>query len=291
MKTRSFFQRVRSQEKNSDTTWINPFLKSGFNSAMITLYAYGESVFQPGFRRKAFTMRYWALEYVCEGMLQIDCDGEKFRLKQGDILLLAPGKSYACSTLGEKPVKKKEIMLNNSPLISILCNRSSLNGRTIIHCKDPVSVHAYFTTVQQIVSVSPCDNRSNKKIGDTAFALLNELVYQCQSPSIYESFPELLASFDTFSPDMNLEKMAAHFHVEKRTLNRIFHKHLGCSPGQHLISCRMKYASQLLRDNTLSVKAVAEECGYRNASFFSAEFKKYFGLKPLEFRNRNNGKK
>ena len=56
------------------------------------------------------------------------------------------------------------------------------------------------------------------------------------------------------------------------------------TPLQYLIFSRMKYASQLLCSNALSIKAVAEECGYRSPSFFSAEFKKYFGKTPLEFR-------
>ena len=44
------------------------------------------------------------------------------------------------------------------------------------------------------------------------------------------------------------------------------------------------YAAQLLGSNTLSVKNIAEECGYKHTSFFIAEFKKYFRKTPLEYR-------
>jgi len=39
-----------------------------------------------------------------------------------------------------------------------------------------------------------------------------------------------------------------------------------------------------LRSNTLSVKNIAEECGYTNTSFFIAKFKQYFNRTPLEYR-------
>ena len=56
-----------------------------------------------------------------------------------------------------RPVKKKELMLNNSPLISILCNRSDLNGRDMLRCSDPAAVEAYFDRIRQAV-VSPDDS-------------------------------------------------------------------------------------------------------------------------------------
>ena len=39
-----------------------------------------------------------------------------------------------------------------------------------------------------------------------------------------------------------------------------------------------------LRSNTLSIKNIAEECGYRNTSFFITKFKQYFNRTPLEYR-------
>ena len=101
----------------------------------------------------------------------------------------------------------------------------------------------------------------------------------------YNSFDEQLKKLNVFSPNLTLEKIAKHFNVGTRTLNRMFNKHLHCTPFQYLTSTRMKYAAQLLSFNTLPIKDVAEECGYKNISFFISEFKKCFNKTPLEFRN------
>ena len=279
-----FICRKRKQKTSEDVTWINADRMPYYNSAMITLYASGESVLDPGYSRKPSPMVYWALEYVCEGEFLVTRGDNRYRLAAGDLLILHPGGKYSRANPGNVPVKKKELMLNNSPLISILCNRSDLNGREVIRCSDPAAVEAYFDRIRELVVHSDEDGNSGRVLQNTIFALFTEIIAQCGEKSVYNSFEDQLKQLNVFSPDLTLERMADHFKVSIRTLNRMFNRQLNCSPFQYLISARMKYATQLLRSNTLSIKNVAEECGYNHPSFFIAEFKKYFRVTPLEYR-------
>ena len=279
-----FIYRKRKQKYSEDVTWINTDRMPYYNSAMISLYAGGESVLNPGYSYRPQLMVYWALEYICEGEFVIMRDENCFRLTAGDVLIMYPGFRYAKANPGNMPVKKKEIMLNNSPLLSILCNRSDLNGRDMLHCVDPAAVEAYFDRIRELVVRPDADGNSGRVLQNTIFALFTEIIAQCGEKSVYNSFDDQLKQLDVFQPDLTLERMAEHFKVGKRTLNRMFNRQLNCSPFQYLISARMKYATQLLRSNTLSIKNVAEECGYNHPSFFIAEFKKYFNRTPLEYR-------
>ena len=276
-----FICRKRKQKTSEDVTWINADRMPYYNSAMITLYASGESVLAPGYGR---LLRASFSPETIEGDFLVTRGDNRYRLTAGDLLILHPGGEYSRANPGNVPVKKKELMLNNSPLISILCNRSDLNGREVIRCSDPAAVEAYFDRIRQAV-VSPDDSgKLERFLSNTIFALFTEIIAQCGSASVYTSFDDQLKQLDVFQPDLTLERMAEHFKVGKRTLNRMFNRQLNCSPFQYLISARMKYAAQLLRSNTLSIKNVAEECGYKNSSFFIAEFKKYFRKTPLEYR-------
>ncbi|MBQ9089228.1 MAG: AraC family transcriptional regulator [Lentisphaeria bacterium] len=286
MKNYQFSTRVRKEKDYSDVAYLNVNQMPFYNSAMIELYAYEETDFQPGFKTPFYPMVYWALEYVCSGEYHVSCDGETFRLKAGDVLILYPGKKYSKSAAGNEVLRKREIMMNNSPLVSILCNRTSLNGLNVIHCQEPAKVEAFFDTISEIVKDKSGEAFPESLIPNTLFALFTELISQCREKNIYNSFTQLLSNLDIYSPYMTLERMASHFKVGKRTLNRLFHKYLRCTPIQYLISKRMNYAVQLLLSNTLSVKAVAEECGYNNVSFFCAEFKKFHGTTPQVYRNR-----
>ena len=279
-----FICRKRKQKTSEDVTWINADRMPYYNSAMISLYASGESVLEPGYRLRSSPMVYWAVEYVCEGEYLVSRDENRYWLTGGDLLIMHPGFTYSRANPGNVPVKKKELMLNNSPLISILCNRSDLNGREVIRCSDPAAVEAYFDRIRQAVTSPDEDGKQERTLSNTIFALFTEIIAQCGSASVYTSFDDQLKQLDVFQPDLTLERMAEHFKVGKRTLNRMFNRQLNCSPFQYLISARMKYAAQLLSSNTLSVKNIAEECGYRHTSFFIAEFKKYFRKTPLEYR-------
>lgn len=282
--TLKFICRKQKRKYSEDVTWINTDRMPYYNSAMISLYASGETVLEPGFRSRPSRMVYWALEYICEGEFVIMRDENRFRLTAGDVLIMYPGFRYAKANPGNMPVKKKEIMLNNSPLLSILCNRSDLNGRDMLHCSDPATVEAYFDRIRELVIRPDAERNSGRVLQNTIFALFTEIIAQCGEKSVYNSFEDQLKQLNVFSPDLTLERMAEHFKVSIRTLNRMFNRQLNCSPFQYLISARMKYATQLLRSNTLSIKNVAEECGYKNSSFFIAEFKKYFRATPLEYR-------
>ena len=288
---RKFLCRKRKRKSNEDVTWINAVRMPYYNPTLISLYSYGESQLNPGYKGNAYPMAYWGVEYICSGELLIIRDDTTLHLKAGDLLILYPGMRYMRVNSGTVPVKKKEIMLNNSPLISILCNRSDLKGREVIHCSNPQEVERYFDTVQKLVSMPRSDVDLEQALPNTVFALFTEIITRCKEKSIYTSFDDQLKNLDVFSPDLTLEKIAEHFSVGTRTLNRMFNKHLNCSPFQYLISARMRYAAQLLSSNTLSIREVAEECGYKSASFFIAEFKKYFQKTPLEYRKAPMGSK
>ena len=280
-----FICRKRKQKSCEDVTWINTDRMPYYNSAMISVYASGESVLQPGYSSRPQHMVYWALEYICEGEFLVIRGENRYRLAAGDVLIMYPGFRYSKENPGNSRVRKKEIMLNNSPLISILCNRSALNGRETLRCTDPAAAEAYFDRIREAVSTPDAEgNDPERFLTNTLFALFTEIIAQCRSENVYNSFDDQLKHLNVFAPDLTLERMADHFKVGVRTLNRMFNRHLNCSPGQYLISARMKYAAQLLRSNTLPVKDVAEECGYRHASFFISEFRKYFQKTPLEYR-------
>ena len=280
-----FICRKRKRKNSEDVTWINAARMPCYAPATISLYACGESAYLPGFRQKSAQMVYYAVEYICEGQYTVVSGDSKCQLEAGEILIHYPGTVYQRMNLGGIALKKKEIMLNNSPLISILCKRSAINGREVIRCSDPAAVEAYFDAIRELVSSPDPETNLDRELPNTVFALFTEIITQCRGNSIYNSFDDQLRQLDTFSPGLTLEKMADHFKTGKRTLNRMFKKQLNLSPFQYVIAMRMRYAVQLLNSNTLSIKEVAEECGYKNTSFFIAEFKRYFGKTPLTYRN------
>ena len=67
-------------------------------------------------------------------------------------------------------------------------------------------------------------------------------------------------------------------------LRRLFHRVLGASPRDVLEQIRFQVACELLSDTSLSLDAVAMQCGLGSASAFSRAFSKRLQIAPSEWR-------
>ena len=72
--------------------------------------------------------------------------------------------------------------------------------------------------------------------------------------------------------------------VSQEHLTRVFQENLGQSPGQFLQNERMRHGMQLLLNESLPIKNIANRCAYAHASHFSRAFKAHFGVSPSDVR-------
>ena len=78
------------------------------------------------------------------------------------------------------------------------------------------------------------------------------------------------------------ERELVHFSVSY--LREIFKDMTGESFNEYLIRKRMEKAGELLRNTSMKVSDIAEQCGYDNQRYFSSSFKKFYGCTPTEFK-------
>jgi AraC family transcriptional regulator, activator of mtrCDE len=72
--------------------------------------------------------------------------------------------------------------------------------------------------------------------------------------------------------------------LAKSALTEKFVEALGCAPKEYLIHWRMQLAANWLRESTIAVELIAEQCGYYSVSAFSRTFKQYHGVAPGAYR-------
>lgn len=68
------------------------------------------------------------------------------------------------------------------------------------------------------------------------------------------------------------------------TFRKRFQERIGISPGQYRIRCRLNLSRDLLNMPRLSIAEIAEKLGYSSMYEFSAQFKKYMGISPTQYR-------
>ncbi|MGB0370180.1 MAG: AraC family transcriptional regulator N-terminal domain-containing protein [Opitutales bacterium] len=81
---------------------------------------------------------------------------------------------------------------------------------------------------------------------------------------------------------IDVDALAALVHMSPSSFHRIFKEVTSTSPIQYLKRIRLDRARDLLRYNGLRVNEAAQQVGYESTPQFSREFKRIFGISPIE---------
>lgn len=90
-----------------------------------------------------------------------------------------------------------------------------------------------------------------------------------------------------FQNHITVEDIAAFCGVNRSYFGKIFHRSVGKSPQEFLISYRMAKAAELLRMTSLSIADVGNAVGYENQLHFSRAFKSVYGMSPKNWRTQH----
>lgn len=93
---------------------------------------------------------------------------------------------------------------------------------------------------------------------------------------------------DHYQEDISIKDVCKALLISESYLTKLFKEHTSYSFIDYLTNCRMKKACELLNDDTVKIYTIAELVGYKDPRYFSALFKKYVGLTPRQFRERQS---
>lgn len=96
---------------------------------------------------------------------------------------------------------------------------------------------------------------------------------------------------DFSNKDISLKTLAAQLNMHPSYLGNIFHQQTGYYFNDYLNEERLKYAAQLMEDNDVRLKDIADMAGFSSQTYFNRQFKKYFNASPNSYRRELKIKK
>lgn len=78
--------------------------------------------------------------------------------------------------------------------------------------------------------------------------------------------------------------LSKQFCISLGYLSASYKKEFGVTISKQIMNLRMDYSKKLLKETSLCIGDIAQNCGYNNLSYFMRTFKKQVGCTPNEFR-------
>lgn len=90
---------------------------------------------------------------------------------------------------------------------------------------------------------------------------------------------------DNLHTSLPNEELAKLCHVHPNHFIRFFKERTGQTPARYIKVKRMEKAMRLLADTEVSVSEIMDRIGCDDLSYFSKQFKQFYGMSPREFRS------
>lgn len=149
-----------------------------------------------------------------------------------------------------KPFNIEELLVTIKSLIS---NRSALKGK--------------FSGAQE----------QEDKIKPVEFKTSNELLMEKVMTIINNNLS---------NPNLNVEMLVSQIGLSRVQLHRKLKELTGISTGEFIRNIRLKQSASLLREKRMNISQVAYSVGFINQTHFSTAFKKYYGVSPSDYINK-----
>ncbi len=84
---------------------------------------------------------------------------------------------------------------------------------------------------------------------------------------------------------VTLDDLAREFYLSKPYLSKYIREQSGTTFSENVQKIRLKKACTLLKNGNMKVERVAENVGYPSVEHFNRQFKKRYGMTPVQYRN------
>lgn len=88
----------------------------------------------------------------------------------------------------------------------------------------------------------------------------------------------------TIEQPLPVAAIAKRVGVSSNTLESVFKKHVGMTPGRFYLNLRLKAANRMVQDSNLSLREIAVRSGFNSLSAFSRAYGQCFGKSAREVR-------
>lgn len=231
---------------------------------------------------------YYALEWVAEGEGTLSYGDQVHRLTPGTVFAYGSNMYHKITNLSPTGMRKYYLDLAGEEARTLLMSAGLLD-------REPIKV----SRVVELNDLWDFVDREARENGRLAFDLCvshvrtlmlkvrqRRLLGEQVVPTAFQTYETIRTYMETnYLTVQTIEEVAEACEVSSVYLSRLFKRFSGTGAYRFLLRLKMNYAAELLLEEKLLVKEVAERLSYSDAFQFSRAFKRIFGLSPTHLVN------
>ncbi len=225
---------------------------------------------------------FWELVYVLEGRMSFELRGERQKLRQNDLLLIPPEQSHRLV-----PEDDERLRFLQASFSMQLSARSWLVGRPSAATeRQSLWLNELLREAEQ--QYPYCEDMQLAALNGVIVAMLRaptlpEEQASAQPRSKSEIVAACLKLIDAdLAAKLTKVYLAERLGVSPGALLSAFKEEMGVGIAAYIKERRLQRARILLTEGDCSVTQVSDMLGYCSVCYFSAEYKKQFGVTPSE---------
>jgi AraC-like DNA-binding protein len=233
---------------------------------------------------------YYLVHMVISGKGIFRCLDKEYKLQAGDSFFIFPGELVSYTADSDDPWAYQWVGFRGTDADRLLGQAGIGVHRSTVRASNRSRAEALFKQVEYVLEEG--DPGSNYAAGGffrlllAEYARINDAMTARSGAGSYtlESMERAARWLMVqYSQQISIEAMARQLGYHRTHLSKLFKQHTGLSPMNFLLNIRMERAKSLLLQ-PLTVEQVASSVGYRDALYFSKQFRKYFGMSPTQYR-------
>lgn len=228
---------------------------------------------------------YFLFHYVVSGKGTLVVGKETFHLHHGDLFYIAPGTRPTYTPDHDDPWTYLWLGFDGSVAPQFLALAGLDETHPIYHDSDGRLKDCFDSIYNEFIAMGRFDLTC---LGQ-AYTLFGELCEKSplNEPALTPAEGHILAAkdfiYNNYQYPISVNDIATNVGVTPNYLANIFAQCEQSSPKKFLIEVRMKNALIFLKSGAYKINEVGRKVGYPNQLHFSSEFKRYYGVSPLNY--------
>lgn len=251
----------------------------------------GGHFFGPG-KRDVFI-----LHFICDGKGIFISKDKTWTLGKGDVFLVKPDTEVYYAADEKNPWSYLWVGFQGLKASTYLAYAGFEGDILTGRCKDTSLIFSY---IQQMIICRQLTYANELKREAALLQIFSALIEEYRSSLSkeqqydypYRIYVEQAIDYiqNNFKSNVRINDIAMYIGIDRSYLSGIFKEVTEISPQEYLLRYRMERAEVLLKESRKKISEIAVLVGYNDPLTFSKMFKKYKGLSPLQYREKNQNR-